>query len=41
VEAAFGGAIRMIQLHLDGVLEQPLPHYLTQTQECAWRAIRI
>ncbi len=39
--AAFGGAIRMIQLHLDGVLEQPLSHYLAQTQECAWRAIRI
>lgn len=39
--AAFGGAIRMIQLYLDGVLEQQLKHYLTQTQECAWRAIRI
>jgi AcrR family transcriptional regulator len=39
--AAFGGAIRMIQLHLDGVLEQPLGHYLAQTQDSAWRAIRI
>ncbi len=41
VEAAFGAALRLIQQHLDGVLEQPLPHYLAQTQECAWRAIRI
>ncbi len=37
--AAFGGAIRLLHLHLDGALERPLPHYLSETQEAAWRAI--
>lgn len=39
--AAFGGAIRLLHLHLDGVLEQPLAHYLAETQEAAWRAIAM
>jgi AcrR family transcriptional regulator len=37
--AAFGGAIRLIHLHLDGVLEEPLSFYLASMQDAAWRAI--
>ncbi|WP_019624516.1 TetR/AcrR family transcriptional regulator [Thioalkalivibrio thiocyanoxidans] len=37
--AAFGGAIRLVHLHLDGVLEQPLLRYLTSMQDTAWRAV--
>ncbi|WP_026279766.1 TetR/AcrR family transcriptional regulator [Thioalkalivibrio sp. ALJ16] len=37
--AAFGGTIRLLQLHLDGVLEAPLSRYLASMQEAAWRAI--
>ncbi|WP_019626283.1 TetR/AcrR family transcriptional regulator [Thioalkalivibrio sp. ALJT] len=37
--AAFGGTIRLLQLHLDGALEAPLSRYLMSMQEAAWRAI--
>lgn len=36
---AFGGPIRLLHLHLDGVLEEPLPRYLAPMQDAAWRAI--
>ena len=37
--AVFGGALRLINLRLDGILEQPLPVYLDETWACAWRAV--
>ncbi|MGM0452846.1 MAG: TetR/AcrR family transcriptional regulator [Thermodesulfobacteriota bacterium] len=37
--ALFGGAIRLIHLRLDGVLEKPLPDYIAETWQCAWRAV--
>lgn len=37
--AVFGGAIRLLHLHLDGVLEEPLSRYLASMQDAAWRAI--
>ncbi len=33
----FGGAIRLIFLRMDGVLEKPLPSYFDECWECAWR----
>jgi len=35
----FGGALRLISLRLDGVLEQPLDDYLDETWRCAWRSV--
>jgi TetR/AcrR family transcriptional regulator, repressor of fatR-cypB operon len=35
----FGGAIRMITSHLDGLLEKPLSNYLDDTWTCSWRAV--
>jgi AcrR family transcriptional regulator len=35
----FGGAIRMITSYLDGVLEQPLNHYLDDVWRCSWKAV--
>lgn len=35
----FGGAIRMITSHLDGILERPLGSYLEEVWECSWRAV--
>ena len=35
----FGGAIRLIFLRLDGVLEKPLPAYLEECWEGAWRGV--
>lgn len=35
----FGGPIRMITARIDGVLENPLPEYLDETWQCAWRAV--
>lgn len=35
----FGGAIRLIFLRLDGVLEKPLPAYLEECWECAWKGV--
>ncbi len=38
--AMFGGALRMMNLQLDGVLEQPLSEYLDDVVDCAWRGIK-
>ncbi len=35
----FGGAIRMITSHLDGILDHPLNDYLEDTWTCSWRAV--
>ncbi|MFP4573989.1 MAG: TetR/AcrR family transcriptional regulator [Desulfobacterales bacterium] len=35
----FGGAIRLIHLRLDGVLERPLPECETEIWQCAWRSV--
>jgi AcrR family transcriptional regulator len=35
----FGGAMRLIQLKLDGVLRKDLATYLDDTWQCAWRAV--
>ncbi len=37
----FGGAIRMIQLRLDGVIENPLPGYYDAVIEAAWLGLQI
>lgn len=39
--AAFGGAIRLLHLYLDGALDRPLSHYLAETQQASWRAIAL
>ncbi len=36
----FGGALRMMNLQLDGVLERPLTDYLDDVVDCAWRGIK-
>ncbi len=36
----FGGALRMMSLQLDGVLDNPLTDYLDEVVECAWRGIK-
>jgi len=38
--AMFGGALRMMNLQLDGALDRPLPDFLDEVVDCAWRAIR-
>jgi len=38
--AMFGGAIRMMNLHLDGALDKPLLEYLAETVDCGWRAVK-
>lgn len=35
----FGGPIRMIVARLDGVLQAPLPSYLDEVWDCAWRSV--
>lgn len=35
----FGGAIRMITSHLDGILDKPLNEYFDDTWNCSWRAV--
>jgi hypothetical protein len=35
----FGGPIRMIMARLDSVLQAPLPHYLDEVWDCAWRSV--
>lgn len=37
--SVFGGPIRMITARIDGALEKPLPEYLDETWQCAWRAV--
>jgi AcrR family transcriptional regulator len=39
--AVFGGALRLIQLRLDGILDAPLPEYLDEIWQCAWRSVAI
>lgn len=38
--AMFGGALRMMNLQLDGALDRPLQSYFDESVECAWRAIK-
>ena len=38
--AMFGGALRMMNLSLDGVLDKELDRYLDEVVECGWRAVR-
>ncbi len=35
----FGGAMRLIHLYLDGVLDMPLGSCLEESWECGWRAV--
>ncbi len=35
----FGGAIRLIFLHLDNALENPIQTYLEDCWDCAWRGV--
>lgn len=35
----FGGPIRMIVARLDDVLQAPLPHYLDEVWDCAWKSV--
>ncbi|RRQ21559.1 TetR/AcrR family transcriptional regulator [Thiohalobacter thiocyanaticus] len=37
--SVFGGALRLIQMRLDGALDRPLNDFLDDTWDCAWRAI--
>jgi TetR/AcrR family transcriptional regulator, repressor of fatR-cypB operon len=37
--SVFGGALRLIQLRLDGILDKPLPEYLEEIWACAWRSV--
>ncbi|MDZ7832482.1 MAG: TetR/AcrR family transcriptional regulator [Desulfobacterales bacterium] len=37
----FGGAIRLIHLRLDGVLEKPLPDCEAEVWRCAWRSVAV
>ena len=39
--SVFGGAIRLIQMRLDGVIMQPLHDYLNETWDSAWRAVAM
>ncbi len=34
--SVFGGAIRMIHLRLDGVIDKPLTHYYEELVDCTW-----
>lgn len=38
---AFGSVLRLMQLHLDGVLEKPLMDYLDELLAACWRAIAV
>lgn len=39
--AVFGGALRMIQLRLDGILEKPLKDYQDEIWTSAWRSVAV
>jgi AcrR family transcriptional regulator len=39
--AMFGGALRLIQLRLDGILDAPLPEYLDEIWQCSWRSVAV
>jgi TetR/AcrR family transcriptional regulator, repressor of fatR-cypB operon len=38
--SVFGGALRLISLRLDGVIEQPLENYFNETWRCAWQSVQ-
>lgn len=38
--AMFGGALRMMNLQLDGALDKPVIKYIDQVVECAWLGIK-
>ncbi len=38
--SVYGGALRLISLRLDGVLEQSLEEYLDEIWSCAWQSVR-
>lgn len=38
--SVFGGALRMMNLQLDGVLDRPLKEYQQQVIDCAWRSVK-
>ncbi|MGV6826561.1 MAG: TetR/AcrR family transcriptional regulator [bacterium] len=38
--AMFGGALRMMNLQLDGVLDRALTTYVDEVVDCAWRGIQ-
>lgn len=40
MNAVFGASIRMIFLRIDGILDKSLMHYLDESWECSWRAVR-
>lgn len=37
----FGGALRMMNLQLDGVLNEPLNNYIDEVVTCAWNGIKV
>ena len=37
--SVFGGALRLISLRLDGVLENSLDNYIEEVWDCAWRSV--
>ncbi len=37
--AMFGGALRLMNLHLDGALDRPLMDLMEETLDCAWRGL--
>ena len=39
--AMFGGALRMMNLQLDGALKKSLMKYVDEVVECAWRGIKV
>jgi AcrR family transcriptional regulator len=36
---AYGGVLRLIQLHLDGMLDRPLMAYLDEITQASWRSV--
>ena len=36
----FGGALRLMNLHLDGALDRPLMELLDEIMDCAWRGLK-
>ncbi len=39
--SCYGGVLRLIQLGLDGLLEQPLPSYLDEITQTCWHSIAV
>ena len=38
--AMFGGALRLMSLHLDGALDRPLMDLMDESMDCAWRGLK-